>query len=133
MKALARNKQTFHYALPTGTLTDVYDSDGLYTGVQTPSYGEPIEVAMNISPGTGRAVLEWFGIATNYDKVLVTDDTSCPITEDTILWIGIEPTTTTVNNGVSTTVNNPHNYVVNRVGKSLNSIAYGVTEVSVGG
>ena len=133
MKALARNKQSLWYALPTGTLTDVYDSDGLYTGVQTPSYGEPVEVAMNISPGTGRAVLEWFGIATNYDKVLVTDDTSCPITEDTILWIGIEPTTTTVNNGVSTTVNNPHNYVVNRVGKSLNSIAYGVTEVSVGG
>lgn len=133
MKALARNKQSLWYAVPTGTLTDVTDENSLYTGEQTVVYGTPVKVSMNISPGTGRAVLEWFGIATNYDKVLVTDDMSCPITEDTILWIGIDPTTTTVNNGVSTTVNNPHNFVVNRVAKSLNSIVYGVTEVSVGG
>ena len=132
MKALARNKQSLWYALPT-TLTDVYDANGLYTGEQTPSYGTPVKVAMNISPATGRAVLEWFGIATNYDKVLVTDDMNCPITEDTIIWIGIEPTTSITNNGQTTTVNNPHNYVVNRIGKSLNSIVYGVTEVSVGG
>lgn len=133
MKALARNKQSLWYAIPTGTLTDVTDENSLYTGEQTVAYATPVNVAMNISPATGRAVLEWFGIATNYDKVLVTDDMGCPITEDTILWIGIDPTTTTVNNGVSTTVNNPHNHVVNRVAKSLNSIVYGVTEVSVSG
>ena len=128
MKALARNKQTLWYALATGTLTNVTDEYGLYTGEKTPEYGTPVKTAMNISPATGRAVLEWFGIATNYDKVLVTDDVSCPITEDSILWIGIEPTTTV--NGVSKS--NPHNHVVNRVAKSLNSIVYGVTEVSVG-
>ena len=133
MKALARNKQSLWYALPTGTLTDVKDDNNFYTGEQTLVYATPVKTAMNISPATGRAVLEWFGIATNYDKVLVTDDMNCPITIDTILWIGLDPTTTTVNNGVSTTVNNPHNYVVNRIAKSLNSIVYGVTEVSVGG
>ena len=132
MKALARNKQTLYYALQTG-LVDVTDEYGLYTGVQTPTYGTPVKAEMNISPATGKTVLEWMGIATNYSKVLVTDDMECPITEDTILWIGIEPTTTTVVNGTSTTVNNPHNFVVSRVAKSLNSIVYGVTEVSVSG
>lgn len=132
MKALARNKQTLYYALKTG-LTNVNDSNGLYTGEQTPTYGTPVKVEMNISPATGRTVLEWMGIATNYNKVLVTDDMSCPITEDTILWIGVEPTTTTTVNGVSTTVNNPHNFLVSRVAKSLNSIVYGVIEVNVSG
>lgn len=131
MKALARNRQTLYYALPTG-LVNVTDSDGFYTGEQTVSYATPVGVEMNISPATGRTVLEWFGIATNYSKVLVTDDMACPITEDTILWIGIEPTTTVTNNGQTTVVNNPHNYVVSKIAKSLNSIAYGVTEVSVG-
>lgn len=132
MKALARNKQTLWYALPTG-LTDVTDSDGLYTGEQTISYATPVEVGMNISPATGRTVLEQFGIATNYDKVLVTDDMSCPITEDTILWIGLTPTTSVTNNNITTVTNNPHNYIVTRIAKSLNSIVYGVLEVSVGG
>ena len=128
MKALARNKQTLYYALKTG-LTNVNDSNGLYTGEQTPTYGTPVKVEMNISPATGRTVLEWMGIATNYNKALVTDDMSCPITEDTILWIGVEPTVTV--NGVSKS--NPHNYLVSRVAKSLNSIVYGVIEVNVSG
>ena len=118
MKALARNKQTLWYALYTGK-TAVYDADGLFTGEYEEGYSTPVEAKMNISPANGRAALEAFGIATNYDKVLVTDDMNCPIAEDTVLWIGIDAT------------NNPHNYVVNRVAKSLNSITYGVTEVSV--
>lgn len=118
MKALARNKQTFYYALPTGTLTDVIDEDGYYTGEQMPSYAEPVQAEMNISPATGRTVLEWFGVNEQYDHVLVTDDVNCPITETTILWIDA-PTTS------------PHNYVVSRVSKSLNSVAIGVTKVSV--
>ena len=81
MKALARNKQTFYYALPTGTLTDVLDADGFYTGEQLPAYGTPVKAEMNISPATGRTVLEWFGVNETYDHILVTDDVNCPITE----------------------------------------------------
>ena len=125
MKALNRNKQTLSYALYS-TKAEVYDADGSFTGEYTLTYSTPVETRMNISPANGRTALEAFGIVTNYDKVLVTDDMNCPIAEDTVLWIGIDPTTTV--NGVTTT--NPHNYVVNRVAKSLNSIVYGVTEVS---
>ena len=117
MKALARNKQTFYYALPTG-LTNVVDEDGFYTGEQMPSYAEPVKAEMNISPATGRTVLEWFGVNEQYDHVLVTDDINCPITETTILWI-------------DTSTTSPHNYVVSRIAKSLNSVAIGVTKVSV--
>lgn len=125
MKALARNKQTFYYALPTGTLTDVLDGDGLYTGEKMPVYGSPVQAQMNISPATGRTVLEWFGVNETYDKVLVTDDPNCPITELAILWIDTDPAITS---GAAT---NPHDYLVSRVARSLNSTVIGVRKVSV--
>lgn len=127
MKALARNKQTFYYALASGTLTDVLDSNGLYTGEQTPAYGSPVEAQINISPATGRTVLEWFGVNEAYDKVLVTDDINCPISETSILWVDITPTIT---NGATTT---PHDYIVSRVARSLNSVVIGIKKVSVSG
>ena len=127
MKALAINKQTLWYSLCTGK-NPVYDANGLLTGEYKMGYATPVKAKMNISPANGRVAFEAFGIATNYDKTIVTDKMDCPIAEDTVLWIGIEPTS--VVNG--TTVNNPYNFVVNRVAKSLNSIVYGVTEVSVG-
>lgn len=117
MKALARNKQSFFYALPLG-LVDELDEDGLYTGNQIPSYTEPEELRMNISPASGRTVLEWFGVNEQYDKVLVTDDADCPITELAILWIDAEPTA-------------PHDYLVTRVSRSLNSTVIGLRKVSV--
>ena len=125
MKALARNKQTFYYALPTGSLTDVLDSDGFYTGEQTPAYGSPVEAQMNISPATGRTVLEWFGVNETYDKVLVTDDINCPINETSILWVDITPT---IVEGATET---PHDYIVARVARSLNSVVIGIKKVSV--
>lgn len=118
MKALARNKQKLHYALYSAH-AEVYDEDGLFTGEYTEGYSEPVEIKMNISPANGRTALDAFGIVSNYDKVLVTTDMDCPIAEDSILWIGADPT------------QNPHNYIVSRVARSLNSIVYGVTEVSV--
>ena len=74
---------------------------------------------MNVSASRGVASEEMFGISTNYTKVLVTDDVNCPIDEHSILWID-KPVT------------GPHDYVVVRVAKSLNSIAYAVLEVSAG-
>ena len=127
MKALARNKQTFYYALPTGTLTNVIDENGFYTGEQTPAYAAPVQTSMNISPATGRTVLEWFGVNETYDKVLVTDDVNCPITELTILWIDTDPAIT---DGAATV---PYDYLVSRVSKSLNSVVIGVKKVSVSG
>ncbi len=121
MKALARNKQTVYYALYTGK-TKVYDTDGLFTGDHKPTYATPVKTAMNVSPARGAASVEMFGVNTNYSRVLVTDDLSCPITETSVLWIGGEPNNTATN----------FNYRVVRIGKSLNSITYAVDEVENG-
>lgn len=137
MKALARNKQTFYYALATGTLTDVTDEDGLYTGEQEPAYGNPVQVQMNISPATGRTALEWFGINESYDKVLVTDDINCPITETSRLWIDTVPVIAgdpqQQGDPPAGSTETPHDYIVARVGRSLNSVVIGVRKVSVSG
>ena len=132
MRTLDRNKQKLYYALLSNA-TAVTDSDALFTGEYEETYATPVEAWMNISPAKGQSILEQFGIQEQYDKVLITDDMECPIVEDSVLWIGIEPTTpvTQTVNGVQTTteVANPHNYYVVRVAKSLNHIAIAVRSV----
>lgn len=116
MKALERNKQPFYYALHQG-ITGI-ETDGLFTGQYEVAYSTPVKAYMNISPASGQSVLEQFGIQENYDKIIVTDDMNCPISEDDVLWIDTLP--------VSGDVENPHDYYVVRVAKSLNSIAIAV-------
>ncbi len=60
-----------------------------------------------------------FGDTENYDKVLMTDDLNVPITETSILWIDALDTT------------KPHDYIVKKVAKSLNSVSIAVSKVSV--
>ena len=121
MKALARNKQTIYYALYKEK-AKVYDSDGLFTGDHKATYDTPVKTAMNVSPARGAAAVEMFGVNTNYSRVLVTDDLTCPIAETSVLWIGIAPNQTASN----------FNYRVVRVARSLNSISYAVAEVENG-
>ena len=115
MRALDRNKQTLYYALYTG-LTEVTDDNGFYTGQDKPSYTDPVKVRMNISTARGEAFLQPYGISDDYTHALVTSDMKCPIDEHSILWLGIEPVVD------GNTV--PHNFVVTRVARSLNSITY---------
>lgn len=115
MRTLRRNRQTIHYAVYSG-VTAVTDSYGLHTGEYEPSYGEPVEAKMYVSPATRKASLEMFGINGSFDKILITDDMACPITETSIVWI-------------DTPVTSASNYVVVRVAKSLNHITYAVTQV----
>lgn len=115
MRTLRRNKQTIHYAVYNG-VTAVTDSNGLHTGEYEPSYGTVTEAKMYVSPATRKATLEMFGITGSFDKILITDDMSCPITETSIVWI-------------DTLTTNANNYVVVRVAKALNHITYAITQV----
>lgn len=75
----------------------------------------------NISPATGNAQSEVFGSLTGYDRVIVTDDMTCPIDEQTVLFIDKVPE-----------AQNPvHDYVVKRVAKSLNSISIAISKVDL--
>lgn len=118
MRTLERNKQTIYYALYEGKepLTDEY---GNPTGEYEVLYSEPVLLKINVSAARGEYETRLFGDMENYDKVLVTDDLSLPITEASILWIDSLDTT------------KPHDYIVKKVAKSLNTISYAVTKVKL--
>ena len=118
MRALKRNKRTFWYAL-YGQEVELTDADGNYTGETEIGYGDPVECKANISPATGQSNMEMFGNLTDYDRVIVSDDLTLPIDENSVLWIDRTPTDGT------------HDYVVRRVAKSLNSVAIAVRKVDV--
>lgn len=120
VKALKRNKRKFWYCL-FSTETDPVDADGNYTGEMAVGYGEPVECFANISPATGQSNQEMFGNLTDYDRVIVSDDTTIPIDENTVLFIDAAPT-----NGAK-----GYDYTVRRVAMSLNSVAIAVRKVDV--
>ena len=122
MKALKRNQRTFWYCL-YGTETELTDSDGNYTGETEIGYGAPVECEANISPATGQSNVEMFGNLTDYDRVIVSDDTTLPIDENTVLFIDSTPTTGAGETG--------YDYIVRRVAKSINSIAIACQKVNV--
>ena len=98
------------------------DAKGNKTGEHIPKYADTVPLRASISPATGYAQSELFGTAEQYDKVIITDDLSCPITENTVLFIDRSPEYD--EHGV------PRNdYIVRRVARSLNFIAYAVSKV----
>ena len=120
-----RNDTPFYYAL-FDSKTALYDEYGNESGVKV-SYQAPVLMYANISPATGTAQTETFGTLENYDKVIVTHDMSCPIDENSVLFIDKEPETPVGNE----TVEPVYDYIVRRVAKSLNSISIAVRKVNV--
>ena len=119
MRTQVINRTPFYYALYSGK-TAKTDEEGFYTGEDDPEYGEPVLYRRgNISPATGMSNTEQFGNLENYDKVIVTSDMSCPIDENTVLWID------------ETDTSKPHDYIVKRVAKSINGISIAVSKVKV--
>lgn len=121
MRIMERNKTPFHYALYLGRVP-IVDENGKKTGERTPSYGTVVSMKANVSPATGYTQTELFGTTDQYDKVILTDDLSCPITENTVLFIDKSPEYDS--EGVP-----QYDYVVRRVAKSLNVLAYAVSKV----
>lgn len=122
MKILKRNKTPFWYQLYDRTKT-VEDEDGSEVGSAV-VYKDAVEMKGNISSATGSAQVEQFGNFAGYDKVIVVDDMSCPIEETTVLFIDKKPEYDAEGNPL-------FDYVVKRVAKSLNVIAYAVKRVDV--
>ena len=121
MRDLARNKQLVHYA-QFEKIESIYDEDGNYTGEVQRKYLDPVELRINVSPAVGESATRQFGDVVDYDRTLVTCDTSLPIDEQTVFWID------------ETDTEKPFDYVVKKVARSLNSLQIAVkrVEVSVG-
>ena len=119
MKLQKRNLVPIYYCLYAGQQPK-YDKDGYETGEQVITYEDPVRLMCSVSPATGFAQIQTFGNLESYDKVVITDNLDCPIDENTVLFIDSEPGS-----------NNPHDYIVRRVARSLNFIFYAVSKVNV--
>ena len=122
---MARNKTTFYYALYTGQ-TEIVDEYGNATGQYSVTYGNPTKTLGNISAAQGEMQTRQFGESESYDKVIVLDDVNTPIDEYSILWVDTFPQ---LNEDGSTIT--PHDYVVKKVARSLNSVSIAISKVSV--
>lgn len=123
MKIMERNKITFYYLLFQGK-EDVVDGEGYGIGEKRVVYSEAVPMRANVSAATGQSQVEQFGSFINYDKVIVTDDMSCPIDENSVLFIDKAPEYDVEGNPL-------YDYTVKRVAKSLNSVSIAVSKVSV--
>lgn len=90
MKCVRRNTKIYYYANYEGK-TEITDQDGNYTGEVEPKYSDVKTVRGVMSAFSGNAQVEMFGTFKDYDCVLVTDDTTCEMDENSILWVDNNP------------------------------------------
>ena len=127
MKMLKRNKIRIYYANyhDKKPLKDEY---GNLTGEYEITYGNPVAVMANVSAARGESTTRQFGEDVSYDRIIVLDDPTFPVTETSILWIDTTPEI--AKDGTTKT---PHDYVVKQVAPSLNSVSIAVSKVNVCG
>lgn len=123
MKVMERNKRTFWYCL-YDRKEPIIGEDGNETSEEQTFYKPTQSLRANISAASGSSQVEQFGNLAGYDKVIVLDDTSCLIDENTVLFIDKEPEYDDDGKPL-------YDYMVKRVAKSLNSVSIAATKVSV--
>ena len=138
MRVLERNKQDLWFANPTGWAYAT-DGNGYKTGEKTITYGTATKARMSmaISSGAnnlgsqGMATVEPYGITTGYTHRAVTEDMTCSMGEESLVWYGIEPTRTVIVDGKEKTEAVPSNFRVVHKATSLNHLTYYLKEVDV--
>lgn len=88
MRTLKRNKVKVWYWMLHGEQEIV--RDGLRTGQFQKVYEAPKLLMANVAPATGNADIEPFGTETEYSHIMAVEGKT-EITEETILWIGNDP------------------------------------------
>ena len=127
MRSLLRNKVKFYYALYE-TQNEIIDEYGNKTGQYAITYSKPVEMWGNISPSVGAIENRQFGDSESYDKVIVLDKRDIPINEYSLLWVDTLPIFN--EKGLTET---PHDYIVKKVARSLNSVSLAIRKVDVNG
>ena len=135
MKCLKRNKTKFYYALYVSK-SDILDDYGNITGQYEVEHSSPVECYGNVSAAKGETQSRQFGENEVYDKTIVLDDVSTDIDEYSILWIDTEPQLDSEGNlalDEDEEVITPHDYIVKKVAKSINSVSIAISKVKVNG
>lgn len=123
MRLMEKYKSTFWYLL-YDSKEPVLDEYGNLTSDTKVIYQDAVEFRANVSAAAGSSQVEQFGNLADYDKVILTDDTTCPIDENSVLFLDKEPEYDADGNPL-------YDYQVKRVAKSKNFISYAVSKVSV--
>lgn len=135
MKCMERNKVRFFYALYMGK-QEITDEYGNATGQYEVTHSSPVECYGNVSAAKGETQSRQFGENEVYDKTIVLDDVSTDIDEYSILWIDTEPQLDSEGNlalDEDEEVITPHDYIVKKVAKSINSVSIAISKVKVNG
>ena len=135
MRMMNRNKRKFYYALYVDKVPKV-DEYGNNTGEYDRKWGNPIKCFANISAAKGETSTRQFGESENYDRVIVMNKDAPPIDAYTILWVDTVPKLSEdgsllLNDDGSTVT--PHDHIVKKVAKSINSISIAISRVEVSG
>lgn len=133
MVCMNRNKSAFFYALYVSKEQGT-DDYGNPTGGVDVTYGNPQEFKANISAAKGETQTRQFGESENYDKVIVMGSDAPPIDEYSILWIDTVPQlddTGALATNDDGEVITPHDYIVKKVARSLNSVSIAISKVNV--
>ncbi len=133
MRTMNINKSDFYYALYKGKLekTDEY---GNATGEYEIIRDNPKLFQGNISSAKGETNTLLFGENENYDKVVVIGNDSPLIDEYAVLWVDRVPLLTKegkLETDSDGNVLTPHDYIVKKVAKSLNSKSIAISKVNV--
>lgn len=116
MRSLQRNCRSLYYAVPEST-ESIYDEYGNDTLEKRITYGEPVELKVNVSANAGQEAVNVFGTMTGYNRTVSYSGTECPLSEDCVVWFGRNPSEN-------------HNYVVVKIADSKNGFMIALREVS---
>ena len=116
MRSLQRNWREMYYATVESieSIKDEYGNDTLELKTV---YSSPTAFRANVSPNGGQVAVYVFGALTGYSRTISYAGESCPLSEGTIVWFGVD-------------VSGPHNYVVIKVADSKNGYLIALREVS---
>lgn len=134
MRCLERNKTRIFYSSYLGK-TEIVDEYNNKTGEYTLTYSNPQELYAYISPNVGMVEERRFGETLAYDRMIVLDNYyKDSINEQTRLWVEITPELDDLGKlklDKNDEVITPHDYLVKRVSKSLNSVLIAIKRVDV--
>jgi hypothetical protein len=135
MRGLIRNQTKFYYALYEKR-EEIIDEYGNKTGQYELIYGNPVMMFGNVSAAVGEIQNRQFGESESYDKVIVLNNPNISINEYSHLWVDTPPLLTETGTLVlkdDGTEQTPHDYVVKKIARSLNSVSIAIQKVDVNG
>jgi hypothetical protein len=118
MRGLNRNMRKVYYCNHSKT---EYTKNGTVV-----SYSDAKSVKASVSASKGISQTELFGNLQNYDKTMIVHDANCPIDENTVLFVDKLPEFD--EDGAPL-----NDYVIVKVARSLNAVAYAISKVSTNG